>query len=306
MASLRAAVGRSEGRAWSRPSGMLAGARRFAADWLPAIPLLALAAALLVLPTVTVLALSLREADGGIGLGAWAATLARRGDQRAVATSLLLGFATAAIATLVGAPLAWALNRAGVGTRTAWLALLNVAANIGGIALAFAYTAVLGGYGMLTLALQRLGAPLVPPPSASFGGLLIAYLYTNVPLFVLLTLPAMATLQREWFEASDTLGANRWQFWRFIGVPVLSPFLAAGWLLVFTWSVGLYGIAYALAGAAPTSPVRLMTLQIGIALNSSTGGQERAAVMATLLLLFATGCLLAYRATLRRALRWFA
>ena len=61
-----------------------------------------------------------------------------------------------------------------------------------------------------------------------------------------------------------------------------------------------------LAGTAPTSPVRLMTLQIGIALNSSTGGQERAAVMATLLLLFASGCLLAYRATLRRALRWFS
>ncbi len=306
MASLRAAVDRSEGRALARPSGILAGVRRFAWDWLPAAPLVLLAVALLVLPTVTVLALSLRDADGGIGFGAWTETLSRRGDQRAIATSLLLGFTTAAIATLVGAPLAWALSRAGVGARTGWLALLNVTANIGGIALAFAYTAVLGGYGMLTLALQRIGAPIVPPPSASFGGLLIAYLYTNVPLFVLLTLPAMGTLHREWFEAADSLGANRWQFWRYIGVPVLAPFLAAGWLLVFTWSVGLYGIAYALAGTAPTSPVRLMTLQIGIALNSSTGGQERAAVMATLLLLFATGCLLAYRATLRRALRWFS
>lgn len=305
MVSLRAAIRPIEGRAVARPSGLPA-AGRFAAAWLPAVPLLALAVALLVLPTAAVLVLSLRQVDGGIGLGAWTETLSRRGDQRAILTSLLLGFATAAIATLVGAPLAWALNRAGVGARAAWLALLNVAANIGGIALAFAYTAVLGAYGMLTLALQHLGAPVVPPPSASFAGLLIAYLYTNVPLFVLLTLPAMGTLEREWFEAADILGANRWQFWRFIGVPVLAPFLAAGWLLVFTWSVGLYGIAYALAGAAPTSPVRLMTLQIGIALNSSTGGQGRAAVMSTLLLLFAACCLLAYRATLRRALRWFA
>ena len=49
-----------------------------------------------------------------------------------------------------------------------------------------------------------------------------------------------------------------------------------------------------------------MTLQIGIALNSAAGSQGRAAVMATLLLLIATLSLLAYRLTMRRAVRWLS
>ena len=77
-------------------------------------------------------------------------------------------------------------------------------------------------------------------------------------------------------------------------------------MLIFTWTVGIYGLAYALAGSAPTSPVRLMTLQIGIALNQSSTGQQRAAVMATILLLIATASLLTYRIILRRATRWFS
>jgi hypothetical protein len=75
-------------------------------------------------------------------------------------------------------------------------------------------------------------------------------------------------------------------------------------VLIFTWSIGIYGLAYALAGNAATSQLRLMTLQIGVALNSAAGSQERAAVMACLLLLFATTALFVYRMLVRRAVQW--
>ena len=125
-----------------------------------------------------------------------------------------------------------------------------------------------------------------------------------MPLFVLLTLPAMGVVQRDSMEAAAVLGASRLEFWRFIGLPVLAPFLAAGWLLIFTWSIGIYGLAYALAGNAATSQLRLMTLQIGVSLNSAASSQERAAVMATLLLLIATVSLVAYRLVVRKAVQW--
>jgi putative spermidine/putrescine transport system permease protein len=105
-------------------------------------------------------------------------------------------------------------------------------------------------------------------------------------------------------EAAAVLGASRLEFWHFIGLPVLAPFLAAGWLLIFTWSIGIYGLAYALAGNAATSQLRLMTLQIGVSLNSAASSQERAAVMATLLLLIATVSLVAYRLVVRKAVQW--
>ena len=278
---------------------------QLAAAWLPAAPLIVLAVAMLVLPTAMVVIQSVRAEDGNWTLQFWAETLQRRGDRRAIATSLALGVVCASISLLVGAPLAWRIARAKRVMRTPWLSLLNVAANFGGIGLAFGFTAALGTYGMVTLLLQGAGLAFTPPSTASFLGLAIAYVYTNVPLFVLLTLPAMAIVREAWLEAADVIGATRWQFWRAVGLPVLAPFLAAGWLLIFTWSLGIYGLAYALAGNAATSQLRLMTLQIGVALNSAAASQERAAVMAVILLLFATAALAIYRLIVRRALRWF-
>src|SRR5215207_5682480 len=56
-------------------------------DWLPALPLILLALALLIVPIVMVVAQSLRDDTGAWTLGVWAETLQRRGDQRAIVTS---------------------------------------------------------------------------------------------------------------------------------------------------------------------------------------------------------------------------
>jgi hypothetical protein len=50
----------------------------------------------------------------------------------------------------------------------------------------------------------------------------------------------------------------------------------------------------------------LITLQIGISLNSGVGTEERSFVLATVLLILAAGALLAYRRVMKRALRWFS
>ena len=136
-------------------------------------------------------------ATGVWTLDAWAETLQRKGDQRAIVTSLELGAVCATISLLVGAPLAWRLSRSSHGFRSSWLSLLNVGANFGGIGLAFGFTAALGTYGMVTLLLNGAGIAFSPPSPASFLGLLLAYVYTNVPLFVLLTVPAMNVIRGE-------------------------------------------------------------------------------------------------------------
>jgi putative spermidine/putrescine transport system permease protein len=113
-------------------------------------------------------------------------------------------------------------------------------------------------------------------------------------------------LRDDWWEAAQTASASRLQFWRYIGLPVLAPFVAAGWLLIFTWSIGIYAIAFGLAGTGGAADVRLITLQIGLTLQASAFGQERAAVLAVVLMAMAIVSLLAYRGLLRRALRWFS
>ena len=148
-------------------------------DWLPALPLILLALALLIVPTVMVVAQSLRDDTGAWTLQVWAETLQRRGDQRAIVTSLGLGVVCATVSILVGAPVAWFLARATTLMRASWLSLLNVGANFSGIGLAFGFIASLGTYGMVTLLLQGAGIAFTPPSPASFLGLAIGYVYTE-------------------------------------------------------------------------------------------------------------------------------
>lgn len=301
------AISLAPGGAAARPSrGALDAIGGGLANWLPALPLLTLAAVMLVLPTVWLIFGSFGIPYGPT-LEYWVDTLQSNGGRQAIWTSVRLGVVCAAIALLLGSPLAWFISRMVTARRSVWLALMNVAANFGGIGLAFGYMAALGTYGMVTLALQDVGIPWDPPEIGSFASLAMAYSYTNVPLFVLLTLPAMGILRQEWLEAAEVCAASRSQFWRYVGLPVLTPFLAAGFLLIFTWSIGLYGIAYALGGtASSTGQLRLITLQIGLNLNTGVGSEERSYVLAVVLLLIATGALLTYRRVMKRALRWFS
>jgi ABC-type spermidine/putrescine transport system permease subunit II len=260
----------------------------------------------LVAPILALLARSFVTADG-VGLSAWTRVLGQPINQRAIITSLELGLTCAAISVLIGTPLAWLISRMVAGPRAAWLGLLNVAAHFGGIGLAFAYIATLGVFGMATLLLRDAGLAFNPPARDSFAALVITYEHANIPLYVLLLVPAMAMLRDEWSEAAAASSATRWQFWQRIGLPVLAPFIGAGFVLAFTWSIGIFGIAYALAGQSAALPIKLITLQIGQALSDdAVHGPERAAVLSVVLMVLAIGALLLYRRLLARGTRWLS
>ncbi len=87
----------------------------------------------------------------------------------------------------------------------------------------------------------------------------MAYIYFQLPLMVLLILPAFAGIKKEWRESAQSLGANTFQFWRYIGMPVLMPSLIAGVTLLFANAFGAYATAYTLVEAK----LSLVTLQIG-------------------------------------------
>ena len=275
------------------------------ADWLPALPILIIAYGLLVAPVIALLIQSFLSDEGTLTLANWAEILSSRLNRRAIITSLLLGASSATTSLLIGAPIAWFVSRMLPTGRSLWLSMLNMATNFSGIGLAFGFVAILGSFGMVTLAFKDLGLPFVPPAPNTFWGLLLAYDYTNIPLFILLTIPGMGILRNDWWEAAQTCGATQGQFWRAIGLPILTPFLGAGWLLIFTWSIGLYGIPFALAGNGATRKVALITLQIGDILQASVSGQGGAAVLAIILLLIAAIALLTYRWMIRRAAKWF-
>ena len=79
---------------------------------------------------------------------------------------------------------------------------------------------------------------------------------------VLMLTPALDGLKREWREASEILGASRWQYWRWIALPVLWPSILGAMLLLFANAFGAVATAYALTGSSLNIVTILLFAQI--------------------------------------------
>lgn len=274
------------------------------ADWLPVVPFLAFVGVLLAGSALWLVRSSFGGPEGGWTLQPWRDVFGIRLNRSAIVTSVELSAAVATICALLGTPLAWfvaALARRG---RTAAQALLNVVSNFGGASLAIAMITTLGSVGFLRLLVQDWLGRDLPLDLFSFWGLVVTYTYFTLPLYVLLLLPAMGAVRPEWWEAVQVASGTRWDFWRRVGGPVLSPFVLAGWVLSFAWSIGQFSVPFALLGETPST--QLITIRLGNFLFSATGGTNRfnrAAALGVLLMVFAGVALATYRALAARMLK---
>ena len=143
--------------------------------------------------------------------------------------------------------------------RTFTVAFGGVAANLGGVPLAFAFIAALGVQGLATKVLTTMGVDFVDPAFlGSNAGLTIVYLYFQIPLMLLVVLPAIDGLQASWREAAANLGAGPFAYWRRVGGPILAPSVLGGLLLLFANSFSAYATAYAIStGASRLAPVQI-------------------------------------------------
>jgi putative spermidine/putrescine transport system permease protein len=223
--------------------------------------------------------------------------------QRSIWNSLLLAVTSSLLGAVLGTAIGYALTRTRHDRiRRSLVALASLSSNAGGISLGFAFITILGSAGMITILLRQFGIDLLSFFSIySVIGLIVVYLYFQVPLMIVLMLPAFAGLRTDWAEASASLGGSGRDFWRRVGVPVLMPSIVAGTVLLFVSSMGAYATAQALIG----SRINLMTIQISILRRGEILYQPaQADAMATVLLAMVAVSVLAYHLIQRRAQRW--
>ena len=114
---------------------------------------------------------------------------------------------------------------------------------VAGIAL----TAIYSGNGWLGQWLEPLGLKVAFTPL----GILVALTFIGLPFVVRTVQPVLEDLDTELEEAAASLGADRWQtFWRVV-LPVLTPALLTGFALAFARAVGEYGSVIFIAGNVP-------------------------------------------------------
>lgn len=273
-------------------------ARARSAGWLAAVPLLVFYAVVFGGPAVMIV-VGAFTVDGRPSLDNMSRSL-----QGGYLTALLGSVRLSAVVAIAGAVLGTFLAQAVVTSRSRLLregvlTASGVLANFGGVPLAFLWIATLGNAGVVTtsLGLAKFGWSLY-----NFWGLALVYLYFSVPLMVLVMTPALDGLRPQWREAALNNGATAWQFWRYVGIPVLAPSLLGGVVLLFGGSFAAYATAAAMVGAT----VPLVTLQIGDALSGQVlVGHQNVALALSLDMILVAGLVMAvYLPMQRRSARW--
>lgn len=260
----------------------------------------------LAVPTLIAVSTGFFDSEGSFTLE----TVAALGNPLVLSTffnSFWLSALTAVLGAILGALACYALLRAKPegSLRLAVDSLSGVLAQFGGVMLAFAFIATIGIQGMVTVLLRDTfgvdiyeeGVWLYEMP-----GLVLPYIYFQVPLMIITFMPAVQALKPHWAEANATLGGTRASYWFRIAFPVLAPSFFGSLLLLFANAFS----SYATAAALSSQGSEIVPLQIRSALTSETllGRENLAGALALGMIVVMVVVMLSYSMLQSRAARW--
>ncbi|MEO6142943.1 MAG: ABC transporter permease subunit [Dermatophilaceae bacterium] len=269
------------------------------------VPFFAYTATFLVIPTLIVVVGAFLDGDGRPTVGNLSA-LAQPQIVSAFVHSIVLSAVTAVLGAGFGALLAYAVSTAPTGGQLKRLvtSLCGVLAQFGGVTLAFAFVATVGFQGFLTLWLANIGIDLAGSTwlFEPYQGLILVYTYFQIPLMLIVFLPAVEGLRPQWREAAESLGGSTWDYWRHVAGPILAPSFIGAMLLLFTNAFSAYATAAALISQG--SPI--IPLQIGGTLSSEVilGQENVGKAMALGMVVVVSLVMTIYAVLERRTTRW--
>ena len=269
------------------------------------VPFFAYTTIFLGIPTLIVVVGAFLDGSGRPTLGNVSA-LAQPQIVSAFVHSTVLSAVTAVLGAVFGALLAYAVSTAREGglMRRLVASLCGVLAQFGGVTLAFAFVATVGFQGFLTLWLQKVGIDLAGSTwlFEPTKGLILVYTYFQIPLMLIVFLPAVEGLRPQWREAAESLGGSTWNYWRHIAGPILAPSFIGAILLLFTNAFSAYATAKALISqGSPITPLQIGgTLSSEVILGQENIGKAMALGMVAIVAVIMT----LYAVLERRTTRW--
>ena len=222
--------------------------------------------------------------------------------------SVILSLLSSVIPGVFGLLLAYAIftarGRAAGALRQIVITASGVFANFGGVPLAFVFIASFGSSALITAWLNDIGLNIYNMGFSLYtmSGVALVYMYFQIPLMVLMILPALEGLRPAWREAAANLGARSWQFWRYVGGPVLAPSFLSCLMLLFGSALAAYATAEALTvGEIALTPIQIGNLVGGNVLANGTNIGEALAFGMVIVIAILMVC---YVLLQRRAAKW--
>jgi putative spermidine/putrescine transport system permease protein len=272
--------------------------------WMALLPFFAYAAIFLVVPTVTVVVGAFQDGNG-FSLDNLAA-LFEPTPLTALWKSLVLSTTSAVVGAVFGAFLAYLVVKRPATSlfRRTVTAVSGVLAQFGGVPLAFAFIATLGFSGAVTEALRSSFGVDIFGSGWLFGlrGLILVYSYFQIPLMVIVFLPALDGIRPQWREAAVNLGASTWQYWRRVAGPLLAPAFLGSTLLLFANAFAAYATAALLVSQG--NPITPLFIRAALTSEVVLGRQNFAAALAFEMVIVVAVVMTLYALLLRRTSRW--
>lgn len=163
--------------------------------------------------------------------------------------SLMIAVLSSLIGLLVAVLGAYAIHHATPKFKRFFINLINMASNFQGIQLAFAFIILLGNAGVLVLIGQQMNIDFLANFDVySSTGILMTFIYFQIPLATLLLYPSFDAIHQEYKEAAMLLNASKFSFWMRIGIPIVLPSLFGTFSVLFSNALAAYATPYALMG----------------------------------------------------------
>ena len=272
--------------------------------WAALLPFLGYLLVFLVVPTVTVIVGAFQD-DSGFTLDNIEA-LFESAALRVLWRSLLLSAVSAVVGAVFGAFLAYLVvtrPRTSLFRRVV-TAISGVLAQFGGVPLAFAFIATLGFSGVVTQAMRDTVGIDIFGSGWLFGlpGLILVYSYFQIPLMVIVFLPALDGVRPQWREAAVNLGATTWQYWRQVAGPMLMPAFLGATLLLFANAFAAYATAALLVSQG--NPILPLFIRTALTSEVMLGRQNLAFALAFEMVIVVAILMTLYSLLVRRTARW--
>ena len=178
------------------------------------------------------------------GLGELLKALGDEDAQFALRFSLLIAFLTAAINAVLGTWAAYVLAKHRFPGERPLAIAINLPVAIPTVVVGTSLLLLWGPIGLF----GKLLAPLGLQPMFTPVGVLLAHLFVTFPYMLGSVKPLLDELEVTYEEAAYTLGAGKWQTFRYVILPALKGGLFSGTLLTFAHSLGEFGATVMVSG----------------------------------------------------------
>ena len=201
----------------------------------------------------------------------------------AIRNSLLFATACSMVGAVGGTFVGYIASHISPKYRNLLLSLYSLPLTLSGLVVAFSFIVLLGRNGVINLLVRQIfGLPRsVYFDVYSWYGLVVVYAFYQIPLMALTMAAIFLNLDRSLVEAARNLGANTFQVWRYVIIPVLAPGFLAGLSIQFAGMMGAFGTVLALVGGEKN----LLSVQIYYHTSESTYNHPQAGALAVTLIL---------------------